>query len=301
MTAAEASPAPRPMRIAVLMTCHDRRAATLACLERLFTQDCLAGPAGQAPPAAVDVYLVDDGSTDGTAGEIRARFPQVEIIAGSGDLYWAGGMRLAWRRAAAASAHDAYLLLNDDTLLLPHALAALLETVQFMHRTHGMPGIAVGSITDERGRHHYGGSLWWQARGAVEPTARPQRCDLFNGNATLVSAEAFRVVGGLSEVFTHSMADYEFACRASRAGVPCYVAPGYLGSCPRNAVPRWLDPATAVRERWRLLQTPKGLPFREYRVLCQALHGWRWPFAFVATYVRVLLWPQGWGRTVQRT
>lgn len=292
MTGTASTLATRPVHIAVLITCHNRRDTTLACLERLFAQDCVASPAHEAPRARIEVFLVDDGSTDGTAQAVRTRFPQVNVIEGPGDLYWAGGMRLAWRHALRGATHDAYLLLNDDTLLLPHALSALLDTSDFMRREHGAPGIAVGSITDEQDRHHYGGSLWWKARGDVEPGTAPRPCDLFNCNATLVSAEAYRVAGGFSDAFTHAMADYELASRASRLQVPCYVAPGYLGTCRRNPVPRWLDPATPLRERWQLLRSPKGLPLREYAALCRALYGWRWPIALVATYARVLFFPR---------
>ena len=40
--------------------------------------------------------IVDDGRKDGTVDGIRDRFPEVEIIAGSGSLFWARGMRYGW-------------------------------------------------------------------------------------------------------------------------------------------------------------------------------------------------------------
>jgi glycosyltransferase involved in cell wall biosynthesis len=124
----KASVRPRA-NVAALLTCHNRREKTVACLDRLFAQDCL-GPQGRGgSEVIVDVFLVDDGSRDGTAQTIREKFPQVAIAHGPGNLFWAGGMRLAWRTAVQARKYDAYLLLNDDTLLRPDALRSLMRRV----------------------------------------------------------------------------------------------------------------------------------------------------------------------------
>lgn len=276
------------VNVAALLTCHNRREKTVACLERLLAQDCLGRQRWAASELVVNVFLVDDGSCDGTTEMIRERFPQVSITHGPGDLFWAGGMRLAWRTAVQAGNHDAYLLLNDDTLLRPNALRSLLETLAFTRERHGRGGIAVGSVLDEAGRHHYGGTLWWRRRGSVIPGETPKPCDLFNCNATLVSSEAHATLGGFSDVFTHSMADYEYAARAHRRGVPAYVATEYVGVCHRNPVPEWLAADTPLRRRWKILQSPKGLPPWEYRHLCQALYSWWWPIPFAGTYLRLM-------------
>ena len=76
------------MKIAVLMTCHNRKESTLRCLRGL--------------PSDLDVFLVDDASTDGTSDAVREvsraeRDGRVEVREGNGSLYWAWGMALAWR------------------------------------------------------------------------------------------------------------------------------------------------------------------------------------------------------------
>lgn len=78
--------------IAVLITCYNRREKTVNCLNLLFKCGLPVG-------FALKVYLVDDGSTDGTGEEVRKLFPEIKVIVGSGELYWAGGMRLAWTEA----------------------------------------------------------------------------------------------------------------------------------------------------------------------------------------------------------
>src|SRR5215213_1125781 len=100
--------------LAVLITCHNRRAKTIACLDALFTQARFAG--------GFRVFLVDDGSTDGTREAVEAQFSNVTILRGNGTLFWCGGMRKAFA-AAAPSDPDHYLWLNDDTRLDPDALS----------------------------------------------------------------------------------------------------------------------------------------------------------------------------------
>ena len=68
-------------RIATLLTCHNRVAKTIACLSSL-----------QAINFNSDIYLVDDGSEDGTSKIVNKLYPNVNIILGNGDLFWNRGM-----------------------------------------------------------------------------------------------------------------------------------------------------------------------------------------------------------------
>src|SRR5580658_7643570 len=95
--------------IAVLMTSFNRREVTLKSLDSLFRQQ-------KAEGIRFAVFLVDDGSTDGTGGAVKSLFPQVKVLQGNGALFWNGGMRVAFA-AAVQESFDAYLFLNDDTTL----------------------------------------------------------------------------------------------------------------------------------------------------------------------------------------
>src|SRR5262245_41763769 len=102
------------IRVAVLVTCHNRKPKTLGSLAALYGQQLEEG-------VQLDVFLVDDGSSDGTSEAVAVRFPAVHITRGSGDLYWVGGMRAAYEAASRAD-YDYHLWLNDDTILYPTAI-----------------------------------------------------------------------------------------------------------------------------------------------------------------------------------
>ena len=86
--------------IAILVTCYNRRDKTIQCLKNLFSQ------AGIKEDFTIEVFLVDDGSSDGTSEAVNMQFPQVHIIPGNGSLYWNRGMHLAWQKAKESADFD---------------------------------------------------------------------------------------------------------------------------------------------------------------------------------------------------
>lgn len=101
------------LKVAVLLTVHNRREKTLECLQNCYQQiDSMKGDGSYE----FAVYLVNDGCTDGTPEAVAESYPQTHIIRGDGSLFWNQGMRAAWT-AAAADGQDFYLWLNDDTIL----------------------------------------------------------------------------------------------------------------------------------------------------------------------------------------
>ena len=276
------------MRIAVLLTCHNRRDQTLACLDRVFRQE-------QPEGYILEVFLVDDDSTDGSGGAVRRHFPQVHILKGSGNLFWTGGMRMAYE-AAKTIDPDFYLWLNDDTMLNPTAIATLLETHQLLGEQGDSSAIIVGSVKDpDTGRFTYGGvvrcSRWHPMKCApVEPGDRPKPCDTFNGNCVLIPRNVARVVGNLDKAFSHAVADTDYGLRSLRASCSNWIAPGFVGTCSRNPEEgTFLDLSLPLRQRWRTILHTKGLPPREWFVLTRRHAGWAWGLYWLSPYVRFFL------------
>jgi GT2 family glycosyltransferase len=272
--------------IAVLLTSYNRRAHTLKCLESLH--------ATAIPGIGVNIYLVDDASRDGTAEAVAAAYPNVEITIGSGDLFWGGGMRLAFNRAV--QAHPDFLLwLNDDVVLDSNALERLLAAYATLGAQRQPLSIVVGSTRDpQTGGTTYGGvqrtSRWRRmAFSIVEPTDTPQPCETMTGNIVLIPRSVYSVVGNIDERFTHAMGDFDYGLRACSAGCQVFVAPGHFGMCrlnPREGTFR--DTTLSRRERLRRAHLMKGLPPAEWATMCRRHAGPLWPAFAISPYVRIM-------------
>lgn len=266
------------MKIAVLMTSHNRRTKTLQCLKSLFAQEV------GGHDLMVDVVLVDAGSTDGTVDAVRDAFPNVLVVQRDADVFWGGGMRIAAREAARFSP-DAHLWLNDDVVLDRDALHQLLAT----HAQHS-EAIVVGQLRDEQGRSTYGGirrgsrPLNFVWLGIHE---RPTLCDTVNGNVVLVPREVFDVLGPVDgDSFPHAMGDIDYGLRATRAGFRVIQCAGSLGLCERNPV-RPLNRKQRLSQRVRHAASIKRLPPRAWWTLCRRHAGaWAIPY-FLKPYFDV--------------
>lgn len=271
------------LRVAVLAASFNRSASTLRCLRALQEASRAA-----CPPVEVRIYLTDDASPDGTREKVRSSFPEVQVIAGPGDLYWARGMRSS--REAAGEDHDLYLWLNDDVVLDPSALQALIETYSEV----GPDAIVVGAISDPTsGSITYSGvrrpSRTSMRFDLVSPGIQPTRCDTFNANVVLIPRKVDAALGGIDGSFSHAAADFDFGLRATRAGFSCWVAPSVIGTCPRNSIEgTWKDRSLGRRERWSHLMSVKGLPPADWLRFTRRHAGIAWPIRFVSPYLRVL-------------
>lgn len=219
-------------RIAVLMTCHNRRGLTLACLARLVRQD-LFDP--------TRLYLVDDGSSDGTGAAVRAMLPQARVIEGDGTLFWNGGMRLAWEMAKQQGGHDFYLWLNDDVALTDDCLAMLVADAQALAPRGGAVIVAAATTDPDQATITYGAQRRPRADRPLRfdlmaANGQPQPADTISGNIVLVSAAAEARLGNLSPQFEHIYGDLDYGLRARAAGIPVALASRIGGTCTANIV-----------------------------------------------------------------
>jgi GT2 family glycosyltransferase len=249
-------------RVAVLLTCFNRRATTLRCLDALYRQSFEF-------PRSIDVTLVDDGSTDGTGDAVANAFPEVHLVKGSGSLFWVGGMRVAYEYAMKRNP-DYILFLNDDSILVDHALDTMLHTLRELSDAHG-PCIVTGTMVDPgTGKRTYGGTVLHVNFGLVRHSQldsypnRARECTFGNFNCTLVPRAVALRLGNLEKRFSQMRGDYDYCLRARRAGFRVWIAPGLIGSCARNSIRgTWQDRSLSLRERWNHLNSPKGAPIRE--------------------------------------
>jgi GT2 family glycosyltransferase len=280
-------------KIAILLTCHNRREKTLACLNALYT--C------QVPENyELDVYLVDDGSTDGTLEFVNRNYPLVNIIKGNGNLFWAGGMRLAWREALKQK-FDGFLLLNDDTILHLNAIEQLIEVHNYSLEKNKKGGIYIGSVKDpDSEEYSYGGHKLMNNLSGNSKIVKPsqqkiQECDFANGNILFVSQNVVESIGILSDKFTHFLADYDYTLTAKKNGFPVLVCSSYCGTCENDHDKNWLSAEYSLSERIKYLKNPKYLAYNEYLYYIKRHFPYYWPIAFLKLWSKTLL-PSIWDK-----
>lgn len=272
--------------IAVLMTCFNRREKTLNCLGALFAN---IGSDGYA----LNVFLVDDGSTDGTAVAVKEKYPMVNIITGDGQLFWNRGMCIAFDRALKIG-FDGYLWLNDDTILKPDAIQNLLKSSS---SSRSFDAIVVGAVCDPvtgeftyGGSKHIGGTFRPFLCEYVIPNGKLQYLDVFNGNVVFIPDSAAKVVGNLDPLFEHAMGDTDYAMRARKSGVKVLLTGDYVGYCTRNSIiGTHQDKSLPFSLRVKGLFSRKGLPIRSWFVMCWRYGGVLWPIHFFWAYFKLIL------------
>lgn len=269
--------------IAVLITCHNRKDKTLACLQRLFEQD------GLDTLFKIQLFLVDDGSTDGTAEAIQAAFPQVQLIKGDGTLFWNGGMYRAWFSAIDSKIEFSHFFwLNDDTFLFPESLRFLWELSNKFSNS-----IIVGSTQSKNGSLTYGGRS--KSGKLVYSGSNPTTCELFNGNIVLIPLAVYEIVGTNDIHFKHSLGDFDYGLRAGKLGIKSIVAPGVLGICEGHAeFPTWCNPKKSLFQRISVFRSSLGQNPYEYFVYDLRHFGvFSATFHFITIHIR-LIFPVLW-------
>lgn len=269
--------------IAILLTVFNRKDKTLLCLERLYRQMPLND-------YLVDVYLTDDGCTDGTPEAISELFPQVRIIHAKGDLFWNRGMWTAWNVAAQNRDYDFYIWLNDDTFVFDNMLNVLTESAL----QTDCKAIIIGATEDSS--HHkitYGGRMH---DGVIpQPTGKLVSVEYFNGNIVLIPLAVFHILGNLDPYFTHSKGDFDYGMRAKKVGIDIFQAGEVLGECDlHTALDKWCDPNVPLIQRWKMLYRPNGMPPKESFHLEKRHYGLATAcFHYVTIHIRCLF-PKLW-------
>jgi GT2 family glycosyltransferase len=284
----ESAEKPYQPSVAVLLTCFNRKAKTLRCLEALFTQN-------RSVPRKLEVTLVDDGSSDGTGDAVATAYPAVTVLKGNGELFWVGGMRLAFEYAVHTNP-DYILFLNDDSILEKDALDKLLSTYTFLKSENG-PCLLTGTMVDPVSNvQSYGGSEWIVKSGRVKYHMLealkdlPRGCDVANFNCTLVPREVWTSMGNLDKGFRQFFADYDYCLRAKSNGYKTWIAPGILGKCADDhpVANSWQNRNLSFKLRWKDLRSNKSALFRE-RLLFAFRHcGALWFGYAVSPYLKTI-------------
>ncbi|MGN7205206.1 glycosyltransferase family 2 protein [Pedobacter sp. SAFR-022] len=250
-------------KIAVLLTCHNRKAKTLSCLRALHA-------CSLPEDLNFDVYLVDDGSTDGTKEAVAEHFPAVHIIVADGSLFWAAGSNTAWKAAIASdTAYDYYLLLNDDTLIFPELFDVFEHDLAMLNNAEIILVGSTYSSAEDRSISYGGRKLL--KPGAPKATlltpngVSPQAIDLGNANIMLVSHPVVEKIGVLTDAYKHGFADFEYTLTARKHNIPVMITSMVLGICENDHGKKWLSKGeSTLKERIAFMYSVKGLSYDNY-------------------------------------
>lgn len=212
--------------IAVIITCHNRISKTKKCINNLLIQNL-------SKKIKIHIYLVDDGSIDGTFEYFQKKHPKIKLMKGSGNLYWGGGTNLGFKKAV-KKGYDYYMWLNDDTFIFPETISQLLNVRKIFKNKEI---ICVGSTKNTNNTRSYGGLLNIGSKirvfknKIVMPNKHYQHINRFNGNIVLISNKAQKKIGILNPELKHNFADIEYSLRAELKNIKMVLCPGYQGIC----------------------------------------------------------------------
>lgn len=203
--------------------------------------DCLRSIYASPPSDRFEIIVVDDASSDGTTEMIRTSYPGVRLLRNEANCHYA----FSNNRAFDVADGEFFLLLNNDTVVLPGALDGMLSFL----RQHPEAG-AVGSrlLNDD-------GSVQWSVKTLPNPAsalfgARSIVARLFPSNrysrkhllhfdrdspepfiagyvssaAVMIPRRIVKEVGYLDVRFAYHV-DADYCKRIGDIGYPCYYLP----------------------------------------------------------------------------
>lgn len=240
------------IRTAVLLTVFNRKEVTLKGLYSLKQAMATLGKAH-----LFDIYMVDDGCTDGTGDAVAEAFPEVRIIEGNGKLFWGGGMRKAWQAAEDSGVrYDFFLWFNDDVDLFGDALESLFDA----YGKYGPDCLISGAFQAHDGTPSYGGRL---ADGRLAaPDGSCRELVLMNGNLVLIPYAAYSVLGMIDKSFRHGLGDQDYGLRARNNHFKVCLTEKYVGICDRHDEKdrRYFSPELNLKSRLKLCYNTQNSP-----------------------------------------
>lgn len=262
------------MKVNVVFTCFNRKDKTVKCVNTLIKNK-----------VNLDFIIVDDNSTDGTKDALGKMEIPKTILFGSGNLYWAGGMRVGIDYFLNnVNDADYVLLVNDDVEFFANVVDRMLEQSK-----RNKDAVIVGNCCDVDGNPTYGAikfnkvfkrPMYYHLR--LDESEK--EADTFNCNAVLIPNKVIRTIGNFDPVYTHNFADYDYGFMLNKAGFKIYGTSFYVGICEDNPYKgTWNDPLLTKKDRLRLKEMPKGLPQKEWNHFllknCGLLHWIRYGYS----------------------
>jgi len=290
--------------LSVLILNWNGRQDTLECVDSVLA-------AGYEP---LDVLVVDNGSSDGSVAAFEVAWreePQVRVLENGANLGYAGGNNAGFT-ALLEDGAELVLVLNNDTLVDPGALAPLVATLD-ADPTLGMIGPKVLEMDrpERLGSSFDRVRLWWF--GAMPTTAGQvdrgqfddrRDLDVLTGCAMLIRGATLRELGGFDPDYFAYYEEVDLALRMREAGWRIRFLPRAVVRHKGGASTAGLGPVVQYyklrnfilfmrkRARWYHFLTfiPIAVAVSAQRLAAALLHG---DLARAHALIRALLWHAG--------
>lgn len=263
------------MRIAVIITCYNRKDKTVKCIEHLKKQF-------DNSDIDYDIHLTDDGCTDGTSNAVKEIFPNVIIYKGE-NLYWAGGMRLAWKGAYEKGGYDYFMFLNDDTFVNDNLVEDFYECYKYTNKN----AIIVCNVCDPISKKRtYAGDIIQKIPFRVFhliPSGYPQYVSYSGANCMFVPCEIVDKVGFFPDIYIHAIADLDYCLRVQRFNYKVVMTSRFCGECESDhGTPTVVEmKKMGIVGRYKWLISPKGKSAKQYLYYQSKFFPWRVPLVLL--------------------
>jgi GT2 family glycosyltransferase len=223
------------IKIEIVIPVYNRRETTLKGLQSLTKID--------TEGFDVNIIIVDDGSTDGTADAIRLNYPQVKIIEADGTLHYAAGTNRGISDALTRNP-DYIVTANDDAVFHDQFLQRLVKTAKENPRS------VIGGLLllwDEPHKVFQVDFKWkvlqggWTQRNDLTVFDFPKTAfevEGLAGNCVLIPVQAINEAGLMDEKnFPVGWGDIQYFVRMKKFGWKLMVEPRSYIWCEPNTYP----------------------------------------------------------------
>lgn len=268
-------------KITVIFTCFNRKDKTITAMKSIVENNS---------QLLFQFIIVDDCSTDGTVEAIKELNYDVEIIQGTGKLYWCGGMRIGIDRYFENNDKNDCLLINDDVVFYSGAIEKIV-----MQAANRKDVVIVGATCDNTGKITYGLRVNRGKKGIwlnyIEPNKEEICGETMNANCVLIPHAIMKQIGNMDTAYSHSLGDYDLGFRISKMGYKLISSETFIGVCEENGFEKtWRDSTLPRKERLKKKESPKGSPFREWWHYLYKNYGIKKSIIYsVVPYVKILL------------